>query len=681
MKQLITLTAILLTFFSSFSQTHEQDSLTIQLAYQKQDSAKVDTSIHLIKSLYTTNDFKTALLHIDQSEKLAATLQYHKGTAEIKYYKALIYTQKDDYYNALDNYNKSYNLFVQLNDSLGIAKVNNSIGLIEIKRGNYRKGLRYSLSAIDIFERKNLKSELSIAFNNLSEAYYNTNQFDKALEYNNKALTVREQIKDTSGIIISTRNIAQLYSIRKEYRKAIEYYEKTLNYLDPKKDREIRGEILPIIGEEYLQFNDYKKATTYLLQALRLNKNLKNKNGILKTYNGLANLNLKLKKIRLAENQLDEAYALTKQVDNDVELLENYRLRIELNTLKRNYKNAFYWQEKYHELKDKIEKSKVVPIIFEEPSEVIDSIIDNELTKQNVDVNGRAETKTLKLYIYILIILLIILSIVLISFLFLKKGRNTSASVLEEKSKTLYIENKSLLEKNKELEESNQVKDRLFSIVSHDLKDSITSVKAFLDLLKEGSISKEEFDNLIPELSENANNAAALLINLLNWSKSQMQNLKPKPEQFNIQEVFKEKMSLIEKKVNEKRIVLLDESTRDFVYADRSMIEIVIQNLLANAVKFSKIGDVITVSNRERNNKILICIEDTGVGISEENQKKLFKSIGLTTRGTNEEKGTGLGLSICKELVELNHGRIWVESEPNLGSKFFVELPKVKPVS
>ena len=90
---------------------------------------------------------------------------------------------------------------------------------------------------------------------------------------------------------------------------------------------------------------------------------------------------------------------------------------------------------------------------------------------------------------------------------------------------------------------------------------------------------------------------------------------------------------------------------------------------------------MITVSNRERNGKVLICVEDTGVGISKENQRKLFKNSGFTTRGTNEEKGTGLGLSICRELVELNNGSIWVESEPNLGSKFFVELPKVKPVS
>ena len=680
MKQLITLTAFLLTIFSSLSQTNEQDSLTIQLAYQKQDSSKVDTSIQLIKSYYKTNDLKKALLHIDLSEKLAVTLKYHKGTAEIKYYKALVYSKKNDYYNAYDNYNKSLQLFSQINDSLGLAKVNNGIGLIEIKRGNYSKGLKYSLSAIDIFERKNLEYELGLAYNNLSEAYFSIKQFDRALDFNIKALQVREQFQDTVGIISSTKNIALLYSMRKENRKAIEYYEKALLYLNAEKDREIRGEVLSNIGAEYLEFNDIKNATTYLLQGLNLNKRINNKNGIIKTYNSLALLNMKLKKVKLAESQLDKAFALIKQVDNEEGLLENYRLRTSLDSTNRNYRKAFNWQGKYHTLKAKIEKENAIPVVLENPLE-IEIPSDTIAIPQDINGNESTSIKKLKLIIYGLIVLLIILSAILIGLLLNRKSKSTYIVGLEEKVKTFDLDHASLIAHNKELEETNQVKDRLFSIVSHDLKDSITSVKAFLDLLKEDSISQKEFDTLIPELSENADNAAALLLNLLNWSKSQMQNLEPKPEEFNIQEIFKEKMSLVEKKVNEKRIILIDESNKDFVFADRSMVEIVIQNLLANAIKFSKIGDVITVSNRERNGKVLICVEDTGVGISKENQRKLFKNSGFTTRGTNEEKGTGLGLSICRELVELNNGSIWVESEPNLGSKFFVELPKVKPVS
>ncbi|WP_412984074.1 tetratricopeptide repeat protein [Pontimicrobium sp. IMCC45349] len=683
MKQLITLTALIFSLLFSNAQTKEQDSLAIQLAFQKQDSAKVDTSIQLIKSFYFSNDYKKALLYIDQSERLSSSLEYHKATAEIKYYKALIYTQKDDYYNALDYYKSSLRIFTKLNDSLGIAKVNNSIGLIEIKRGNYNKGLRYSLSAIDIFENKNLRHELSVAYNNLSEAYFNTNQVDKALEFNLKALDVRKQLRDSAGIISSTKNIAKLYSMRKEHRKAIEYYNIVLTYLD-ENDIANRGDILPCLGEEYLQFNDYTNATTYLLEGLKINRTIDNKEGILKSLNNIAQLNLQQKKVKLAEYQLNEAFTITKTVDNDALLLKNYKLRVALDSMKGNYKSAFNSQRAYHTLKNKIEKENATPIIFED-DEPLEVKIDTTDTKTPIENNqstvNNKEYKTLKYITYGLAGLTVLLFLIMVSLWVSKKSKNAVIKSLKDKNKQYKLQNDSILEQTTHLEEMNQVKDRLFSIVSHDLKDSITSVKAFLDLLKEDSISQEEFDQLIPELSENADNAAALLLNLLNWSKSQMQNLEPKPELFNIQDVFREKMNLIEKKVEQKRIIMLDESIKDFAYADRSMIEIVIQNLLANAVKFSRVGDVITVSNRDKNGNILICIEDTGVGISEENQKKLFKNGGFTTRGTNAEKGTGLGLSICKELVELNHGNIWVESEENLGSKFFIELPKAKPIS
>jgi len=320
-----------------------------------------------------------------------------------------------------------------------------------------------------------------------------------------------------------------------------------------------------------------------------------------------------------------------------------------------------------------------VPIVVEDP---FDIEIPVDTSTDNIQTNNESEaSKRFKTIAYILGILLAILAISFIFFLIKRKEKESMLVDLQGTNKQYKLQIDDAIEQTKQLEDLNHVKDRLFSIVSHDLKDSITSIKAFLDLLKEDSISDQEFNELIPELSENADNASALLLNLLNWSKSQMQNLEPKPEAFNVQEVFNEKIQLVDKKVQKKRIVLLDESVKGFVFADKSMIEIVIQNLLANAVKFSRIGDVITVSNRERNGNILICIEDTGVGISKENQEKIFGTGGFTTRGTSDEKGTGLGLSICKQLVDLNKGKIWVESEVGLGSKFYVELPKSKPVS
>ncbi|MEO5790095.1 MAG: tetratricopeptide repeat-containing sensor histidine kinase [Gelidibacter sp.] len=682
MNRLIVLAAFFAILYGH-AQTKKIDSLAIQLAYQKQDLSKVDTSIELIKALYKTQDYQKALLYISETEQLSISLNYNKGIAEANYYKALIYSNKNDYYNAIDHFNKSKKLFSDLNDSIGIAKVSNSIGLIEIKRGNYSTGLVNSLAAIKIFETQNLYEDLGAAYNNLAEAYFQTHQIDKALEFNMKALNIRQRLKDSTGIKMSTKNIARLYSERKEHRKAIEYYEAVLAMLNPETDQKLRGEVLPRIGEEYLKFNDYDKASEYLMEGLKYNRKTNNNDGILRALNSIGHLNLEKKNTRLAESQIYEAHELAKNTENTEELLKNYKLLMTLDSTKGKFQNAYKWQREYFTLKHLIDRENQPKLptntdsieeIIEKKSEA-DTVV---ITPHNATVGQNDQVKNLKLLSYGLIIAFLTALTILLLIYLKRKSSIQYTQELETKNTQIQLQHDAIMEQKRDLEEINNIKDRLFSIVSHDLKDSISSIKGFLDLLNEENISKEEFNELIPELSENANNASLLLFNLLNWSKSQMQNLEPNPELLNIQEIFHDKINLVEPKIEQKRLVVIDETQREFVYADKSMVEIIIQNLITNAVKFSRVGDIITISNKEHHGKSLICVEDTGVGISKENLKKLFKNNNFTTIGTQNEKGTGLGLTICKELVELNHGRIWVESIVNVGTKFYIELPKKK---
>ena len=686
MKQLITLITFL-SVFICFSQTKEQDSLTIQLAFQKSDTSKVKTSLRLIKSLYNTGNYNKALKFISESEKLSTNLNYQKGIAEITYYKARIYAKKNDYINAIDNYSKSKDLFLEQKDTLNVAKVNNSIGLIEIERGNYNKGLQYSLSAIKELEKRDLKRDLSSAYKNLATAYSNTNNRTKAIEFNLKQLDLEKALNNQEEIINVHKNLAELYSSEKENRKAIEYYEKVIHAIGNSNDS-LRGEILPRLGGEYLQFKDYDVATNYLLEGLQLNRKTNNKLGLLISLNNLGQLNLQQRRVKLAQIRLSEAGSIAKSIDNKEELLKNYQLMKALDSTNRNFASAFIWQRNYYDLKNTLDNQQIKQpkpsyedqVSINDINSVSPSINANLLAQHEEENTVNAEKlKDLKLIFYAL---LAAFAIVLTFFILVYSKRNNRLKYtqdLEEKNKKIELQNEAILEQTKHLEDINKVKDRLFSIVSHDLKDSLTSIKGFIDLFKDGELTQNEFNDLIPELSENANNASMLLFNLLNWSKSQMQSLESNPSLFDIQEVFEEKVQLLEQKLDKKGILLRNKTLRDFVYADRSMVEIVIQNLLTNAIKFSKEGDTITISNHISSGKSIISISDTGVGISPENQKKLFKTSNFTTVGTGNEKGTGLGLTICKELVDLNQGNIWVESDLNRGSTFYIELPKSNP--
>ncbi|MDU8885944.1 tetratricopeptide repeat-containing sensor histidine kinase [Yeosuana sp. MJ-SS3] len=683
MRKIITIISFL-SVFISLSQTKEVDSLTIQLAFQNADTSKVKTSVELIKALYKLEDYSKALKFISETEKLSNSLNYKQGNAEVLYFKALIYTTNNDYINAIDNYSKSKALFAELNDTLGIAKVNNQIGLIEIQRGNYNKGLQYSLAAINELEKRGLRDELVSAYSNLASAYRNINLYNKAIEFNLKALNLQQRLNDTDGIIRSSINLGELYSREKENRKAIEYFENVLSIIDQDNDS-LKGIILPKLGGEYLQFKDYDKSALYLIQGLQLNRKTNNENGLLISLNNLGKLNFERGFYNTAEAQLLEAKNIAKSRNNDTELLANYKFLKSLDSTRRNFARAYVWQREYYELQNSINKQRNITTDnihsiepFEEDLISDDSIVVNPVMAKAETLAFQQRIKTQTYFIYALIGAFII-ALILLIVNYLKKSENIKhLRELEEENQKSKLQNEAVTEQVKHLEDINRVKDKLFSIVSHDLKDSLTSIKGFIDLLSDGDISEEEFDKLIPELSDNANNATMLLFNLLNWSKSQMQSLEANPSLFDVQEIFQDKINLIEQRLDNKGIKLIDRSLKDFAYADRSMIEIVIQNLLTNAVKFSQAGDIITISNHISNGSSVISVSDTGVGISEENIGKLFKSHSFTTTGTKNEKGTGLGLSICKELVELNKGKIWVESTEGVGSTFYVQLPKSK---
>ena len=680
----------MLSISIGFSQTDDIDNLALELAFQEQDSLKVETSLKIIKALFDIKDYERAREYILKSEKLSNNLNYKKGIAEITYYKSLIYAQKDDYINAVSGYNKSKALFNALNDTLSVAKVNNSIGLIEIKRGNYNRGLQFSLAAIKELEKRNLISDLNLAYRNLAKAYYNTNLFEKAMEFYLKALGLQMKLNDSKGINESHSKLAELYSNKKEHRKAIEYYEKVLKSSESNNDS-IRGYVFSKLGGEYLMFNDYDKATKYLIQGYNINTRTKNKAGLLLTLNNLGDLNLKQGRLNIAEKQLLDAGEIAKSLNNKIELLRHYKSMKSLDSTRQRFDRAFVWQREYYELNTSLKKTKIKPITStEKPTNIelntnsgsqpeVNVSTDKVTLADNVEMNKALDKY--KIILYALLAALIVVSALLV-FTYLKRNSSIKdLQELEEKNVKIELQNEAFSEQTKHLENVNNVKDKLFSIVSHDLKDSLSSINGFIDLLKDGSLTREEFDDLIPELSENANNASLLLFNLLNWSKSQMQSLEPKPSLFDIQEVFESKVKLVDQRMESKGITLVDHTLRDFAYADRSMFEIVIQNLLANALKFCKNGDTITVSNYISNGSCIVSIADTGIGVSKENLSKLFKNNSFTTMGTNNEKGTGLGLSICKELVELNHGKIWVESTQGIGSTFYVQLPKSRPNS
>jgi signal transduction histidine kinase len=234
---------------------------------------------------------------------------------------------------------------------------------------------------------------------------------------------------------------------------------------------------------------------------------------------------------------------------------------------------------------------------------------------------------------------------------------------------------------SKELELANNTKDKLFSIISHDLKSPFNALLGFADLLynQYEEFTDESRRKFILAIKESAETSYALLEKLLTWSLAQRNALKAKPEKIDLKEIAENKLNLLKNIAAIKNIEMINRiESGTFAFADKEMINAVILNLLNNAVKFTHRDGTITIENSLKDGLVQISVTDNGIGIAATDIENLFKiKSSFSTLGTSNEKGTGLGLIICKEFIENNGGEIWVESQPDKGSKFIFTLPSI----
>lgn len=240
--------------------------------------------------------------------------------------------------------------------------------------------------------------------------------------------------------------------------------------------------------------------------------------------------------------------------------------------------------------------------------------------------------------------------------------------------------------KNEEkLREINATKDKLFSIIAHDLKSPYNAQLGFLELLLENeeSYTEEQRKRFIKTVYQSTKQSFALLDNLLVWSRTQTGKIPFNPEELLLAQVFEEAIDLQRYAAQSKNIMIDTELCNDNseVTADQEMVNTILRNLISNAIKFTpENGNIVLGAKTASDNKILIYVRDTGVGIPEEDTSKLFDpTSNYSTIGTNKEKGTGIGLILCREFVERNGGKIWVGSEKGKGSTFYFTLQSLKP--
>jgi len=232
---------------------------------------------------------------------------------------------------------------------------------------------------------------------------------------------------------------------------------------------------------------------------------------------------------------------------------------------------------------------------------------------------------------------------------------------------------------NTKLAESNETKDKFFSIISHDLRGPLSGLMQILDILSTSyeSMKEDEKIDIIKQAAKSSNSTFALIENLLEWSRIQSGTFPYEPRNIELFTLISSIGNLYSHNFRNKGITFkVDIEPDTTVFADTKMTETIFRNLISNAIKFTAENGTVTVSSKEDQNYMFVQVNDTGIGMDQDKMSKLFRiDKSYSTRGTNDEEGSGLGLILCKELVERQGGKIWVVSKKDEGSTFYLTLP------
>lgn len=629
-KHMISIIGLMICCSSiSYTQSNRQKLLNEKLKTAKHDTDKVNT-YYALSRYYWNRNLDSSLLMADKSLELAKKIHFEKGIALAYLTKGVSLASKGRLSEALECHFRS----LRISEKLGLiglsGNVFNNIGIVYSNMEDYTNALYYYRKAYNIA----LKHKYPI-FNelvNIGEVFKYKGQPDSTIAYNQSALIIAQKAKDTLGIIVTHYNIGENYITLKNYQLAQKYLNEALVLAVKTNDDEDIIYCHSAFASIYYHTGKYKKSLEYAQMALKKNQ-----------------------KVGISE--------ITKQVYNIL-----YLTHLKLG----NYQYALQFRNFEVALKDSlsgVEKTRAITKIqsaygLEKQQQQINLLNKTALIKQE-------ELKNIKLkrnQITVGALFLLVLAILLL--------RN----FVEKKKfiKQLEESNKDIINKNENLEELILVRNRIFSIIGHDLRGPIHSIKSMIDLMIIGEMNEEEKHFFTEKISQSLHVTANLLDNLLYWAKSQMDGMQVKSSQFDIKKVIKDNISLIETRAAEKKINVITEvgNKPQMVYADEAMIDIVIRNLVENAVKFLKAENTIIISNEQKGNEVIVAVKDNGRGIPLEAQSKIFnKYTSYSSFGTNKEKGSGLGLLLCKELIEKNNGRIWFESVPEKGTTFFFTVP------
>ncbi|MDV7138942.1 tetratricopeptide repeat-containing sensor histidine kinase [Maribacter sp. TH_r10] len=672
--------AMILGYTQLYSQVPRRDSLQYQI---KQLRLKKDFNphdSHYINMLMKLGDeiryYNSDSLHLISNEVLKLASESGNKFSQCNSLTGIgnFYEDQGNYDKAIYYYQKAYEVAKRIKDDellLGnklLLGIENSIANVYYYKGDYAESLSRYLKSIELASLIGDNKMLAILNENIASLYADQNDYDQAIGFFKIVKKLNEKIGDEINTAKTMSNLASVYADMGKLEYAMYNINSSIGVFEKHKIMDWLAYAYEVKGKAYLESKDYKWALFWYKQGEMMHHNVDDDRGETSLLNGIAEAYLGQHKDSLSEVYAQKAFELSKRLKFHEEIQKSANTLYRINKNKGDLKSALTFHELYQTLHDTIISNK-----NEKSLTMLVTKLDFEEQKEKLILENEKALASQKRYIYIALLILVIF---LVITLIVRRNEKVQKRLNVE----LYNKTAKLVENEKKLRATNETKDKLFSIIGHDLRGPIAAFQGLLQLYRNGEIGSNDFLQFIPKLGKDLDNISFTLNNLLSWGQTQMNGSTTKPSIICLENLVNDNINLLEETATAKSIRIVNKIKSNVLsWADNDHIDIVFRNLLSNAIKFTPENGKITIDVSERSTSWEISVKDTGVGINLETQKKLFKkNSSITTYGTNDEKGTGLGLSLCKEMVEKNNGEIWVESTIPNGSCFYFTLPKMR---
>ena len=645
-----------------------QDSIEEMVAmpgFSKQDTIYIDLLNDLGKEMRYYNADSLYLL-AKQALKYSKLAKYTEGESSS-------FLRLGDFYSDLGEPNKAINYFTKAlvlaqqttNDPLKLRILNN-LASENAYKGDYAKALSGYLDGISLAEKVDNKPMLSIMNENIANLYVAQKDHVHALEYFEKVKKINKELGNETFEGETMSNLASLYADMGQLDYAMFNINRSIAIFEEKRIFDWLAFAYDVKGKIYLKQDKPKWALYWYSQSELIHKDLDDDRGKIDMLNGMAEAYLKTGKDSVSEKYAREAY----EISSRIQFLEGQqKCAFTLYKIAKNkgdFSTALEFHEVFQDLSDTLhrnENKRSLTLLKTKTEYEQQKLALMEENSQALAAQQR----------YVIAALIILLIFVVVTFIVHRNQKIQKRLNAELQTK------KEILEKREvELNDSNETKTKLFSIIGHDLRGPIGALQELLKLFSAGEMGQKEFLDFIPKLREDIDHIFFTLNNLLSWGHTQMNGAITQPGLVSLDSLVNENINLLSEIAKKKSISIVSHvgvNTR--TWSDSNQIDIVIRNLISNALKFTPMNGSVTINAIDMESCWQVSVQDTGVGMDKITQKKLFdKNSNVSSYGTNNEKGTGLGLSLCKEMVEKNKGNIWVESSLETGSCFYFTLPK-----